>query len=204
MRAFPIPRRRARAWLAGVASAALLIAAPAQAAWQLLPGQSRIEATIVEITPAGPIPHRHAVRQLQGQVGPDGTLHLPLRLRQTDVMDRLGQLPPWLSGLADTVLATVVTQLPPEKLDGLDVGESLTATLMLGVQADGQNRREPLKVRLTRQAQDRIHIRNAERVAIDGRELMSNQTARSVLLLLGYEEIGNEVPVELDAVLADR
>lgn len=204
MRSHTTSAWRARSLLIAAAGAALLFVQPALAAWRLDPERSRVEATIVEITPNGPVPHRHAVRRLQGSVSPDGTLHLPLRLRQTDVMDRLGQLPPWLSGLADTPLATVVTQLAPERLDALGVGESMTETLLLGVQADGQNRREPLKVRVTRHAPDRIHIRNAERVALDGRELMGHPTARSVLLLLGYEEIGDEVPVELDAMLVDR
>ncbi|MEA3250856.1 MAG: hypothetical protein U9Q35_04655 [Pseudomonadota bacterium] len=188
----------------GAAGAASLVALPVQADWQLDPSRSRIAATIVEITPSGPVPHNYEVRQLQGQVSADGTLRLPLRLRQTDIMDRLGELPPWLSGLADTTLATVVTQLPPERLDSLAVGESMTETLMLGVQSDSEHRRKPLKVRFTREAEDTVHVRNAERVALDGRELMNDQNARSILLLLGYEEIGDEVPVELDATLVDR
>nr|WP_297459457.1 hypothetical protein [uncultured Halomonas sp.] len=199
-----IPVRRRLATLASVAGAALLLSLPAQAAWQLDPAQSQIEATIIEVTPSGPVPHEHQVNQLQGELSADGTLRLPLSLRQTDVIDRLGELPPWLASLADVTLATVVTQLPPERLNGLAVGESLTETLMLSVQSDGENRQEPLEVRFTREAEDIIRIRNAERVALDGRELMSNQNVRSVMLLLGYEEIGDEVPVELDATLIDR
>ncbi|SHE52560.1 hypothetical protein SAMN02745148_00530 [Modicisalibacter ilicicola DSM 19980] len=204
MRFHPVSERRTYRASALIAGLALFAALPAQAEWQLAPEQSRVQATIVEITPNGPVPHHHEVRQLQGNVSPDGTLRLPLRLRQTDIMDRLGQLPPWLSGVADTTLATVVTQLPPERLDALAVGESMTETLMLGVQADGQNRREPLEVRFTRESDDTIRVHNAQRVALDGRELMNNQTVRSILLLLGYEEIGDEVPVELDATLVDR
>lgn len=196
-----LPRRGVAAWLAG---AALLLALPAQAAWQLDPSQSRIEATIIEVTPSGPVPHEHQVNQLQGQLSADGTLRMPLSLRQTDVIDRLGNLPPWLASLADVTLATVVTHLPPERLNNLAVGESMTETLMLGVQTEGESRQEPLKVRFTRESEDVIHVRNAERVALDGRELMSNQNVRSILLLLGYEEIGDEVPVELDATLVDR
>ncbi|MGC3871647.1 hypothetical protein ACPF7Z_00030 [Halomonas sp. GXIMD04776] len=204
MRFHPVLQSQTRSLTALIASMALFTALPAHADWQLAPEQSSVQATIVEITPNGPVPHNHAVRQLQGNVSKDGTLTLPLRLRQTDIMDRLGKLPPWLSGVADTTLATVVTQLPPERLDALAVGESMTETLMLGVQADGQNRQEPLKARFTRESDDTIRVRNAERVALDGRELMNNQTVRSILLLLGYEEIGDEVPVELDATLVDR
>lgn len=203
-RFYLIPLRRRLATLASVAGAALLLSLPAQAAWQLDPAQSQIEATIIEITPSGPVPHEHQVNRLQGELSADGTLRLPLSLRQTDVIDRLGELPPWLASLADVTLATVVTQLPPERLNNLAVGESLTETLMLSVQSDGENRQEPLEVRFTRESEDVIRIRNAERVALDGRELMSNQNVRSVMLLLGYEEIGDEVPVELDATLVDR
>lgn len=194
---------------AWIASAALLIALPlmaqpAQAEWQLDPDQSRVEATIVEITPTGPVPHIHQVRRLQGSVSDEGTLSLPLSLNQTDIIDRLGELPPWLSGLTDSTLATVVAELPSGRLNNLAVGESITETLMLGVQSDGEYRREPLLVELSHVSEGVIRVRNAERVALDGRELMSNRTVRSILLMLGYEEIGDEVPVELNATLIDR
>ncbi|GHB07816.1 hypothetical protein [Modicisalibacter luteus] len=196
-----LPRARS---LVAAAGAALLLGTPAQAAWQLIPEQSRVEATVVEITPTGPVPHTHRVSQLQGTLGNDGTLRVPLRLRQTDILERVGQLPPLLSGLADTTLTTVTVQLSPERLDSLNVGESITETVMLGVDNQGQRQQEPLKVRITRESGNTLHVRNAERVALDGKELMQNQTARTIFMLLGYEEIGDEVPVELDARLEDR
>ncbi|MEC9483905.1 MAG: hypothetical protein UMU75_11410 [Halomonas sp.] len=177
---------------------------PASAAWQLDPGQSRVEATVIEVTPSGQVPHTHEVHQLQGELDTDGVLRIPLRLRQTDILDRVGQLPPLLSGLADSTLATVVAEFDPQWLDSLAVGESATRTLMLGIQSGDQTRREPLSVRLTRTSADTVHVRNAERVALDGNELMNDPTARTLLMLLGYEQIGNEVPVELDATLIDR
>ncbi|MFC3284769.1 hypothetical protein [Litchfieldella rifensis] len=189
---------------ASLAIVPLLLALPVQAAWELDPAQSRLEATVVEITPNGPVPHQHQVRELRGDIGPDGTLRLPLRLDQTDVLDRLGQLPPWLSGVKKMPLATLVTQLPPERLDALGVGDSMTETLMFRIQAEGATEQEPLLLRFTRETHDLIRVTNAERVALDGRELMAHQTARSVLLLLGYERIGDEVPVQLDATLIDR
>lgn len=182
----------------------LLLSLPAQAAWQLDPAQSRLEATVVEITPNGPVPHQHQLRELRGDISPEGTLRLPLRLNQTDVLDRLGELPPWLSGVKEMTLATLVTQLPPERLDALSVGESMTETLMFRIQSEDVTQQEPLKLRFTRHTHDEIQVTNAERVALDGRELMANQTARSVMLLLGYEQIGDEVPVQLDATLIDR
>jgi len=55
----------------------------------------------------------------------------------------------------------------------------------------------------TREAPGRVRVTNAEQVALNGRELMANPTLRSVLLL-GYQQIGGEVPVHLDAVLLRR
>lgn len=181
-----------------------LTAAHAQAAWQLDPARSAIEATLVEITPSGPVPHQHRVRELSGSISEDGTLRLPLRLSQTDIPDRLGGLPVWLQGMADLPLATLVTRLPPERLNSLAVGDSLTETLIFRVDAEGVAQQEPLALRFTRVSQSRIRIATAERVAVDGRELMANPTLRTVILLLGYEQIGDEVPVTLDATLIDR
>ncbi|RTR00850.1 hypothetical protein EKG36_15520 [Halomonas nitroreducens] len=181
-----------------------LVALPTQAAWQLEPSRSGLEATVIEITPSGPVPHRHQVRELSGRIDADGTLRLPLRLNQTDVLERLGPLPPWLAGMTELPLATLVTRLPPARLDGLAVGESLTETLTFRVDAEGVSRQEPLALRFTRAGTDRIRVTNAERIAVDGRELMANPTLRTVMALLGYEQIGDEVPVTLEATLVDR
>ncbi|WP_458526974.1 hypothetical protein [Onishia taeanensis] len=181
-----------------------LAALPAQAAWQLDPARSALEATVVELTPSGPVPHQHRVRELSGRITEDGTLRLPLRLNQTDVLDRLDSLPVWLQGMAEMPLATLVTRLPPERLDKLAVGDSLTETLTFTVDAEGVNRQESLALRFTRESASRVRITTAERVAVDGRELMANPTLRTVILLLGYEQIGDEVPITLDASLIAR
>ncbi|APE31538.1 hypothetical protein BOX17_11625 [Halomonas aestuarii] len=185
----------------GTSLFALLLALPAAAAWELDPARSRVSATVVELGPQGPIPRQHEVRRIAGTVEADGTLRLPLRLDQTDVIERLGPLPPWLSGLTEQPMATVTTRFPPRRLEALAVGESLVETLEFSVRSSGETHREPLAVRFTREASDRVRVTNAERVALDGRVLMADPTVRSVMLLLGYERIGDEVPVHLDAVL---
>jgi len=185
----------------GAALLLALLALPVQAAWQLDPAQSRVAATVIEIGPAGPIPHHHEVRRLAGSADDDGTLTLPLRLDQSDVVEKLGPLPPWLSGITERPLATLTTQFPPERLERLAVGESLVETLRLRVQAGSQTREEPLAVRFTKASAGAVRITNAERVALDGQALMADPTLRAVLLLLGYEQIGDEVPVRLDALL---
>lgn len=183
---------------------ASLLTPQALAAWELDPAQSRVAATVVQIGPDGPIPRHHEVRRLSGSAEADGTLSLPLRLEQSDVIDRLGPLPPWLSGLTARPMATLSTRFPPERIEGLAVGESLEEILPLAVRSGGMVRQESLAVRFTRESADRVRVTNAERVALDGRELMADPTLRSVLLLLGYERIGDEVPVSLDAVLVRR
>ncbi|WP_416139815.1 hypothetical protein ACM26W_05345 [Halomonas sp. HK25] len=189
----------------GTALFALLAALPAAAAaWELDPAHSRVAATVIQIAPDGPIPHQHEVRRLSGAAEADGTLVLPLRLAQSDVVERLGPLPPWLSGFTERPMATLTTRFPPERLERLAMGESLVEVLNLSVQSGNTTRSEPLAVRFTREAADRVRVTNAERVALDGQALMADPTLRSVMLLLGYEQIGDEVPVSFDAVLVRR
>lgn len=189
----------------GLAAGLALSCGLAQAAWQLDPNQSRVTATVTEITSGGEsITHEHALRRMEGQISADGTLKLPIRLNQTDVLDRLGNLPPWMSSLTNTTLVTVVTHLPPERINSLAVGQSTVEILTLRTDSNGEQRQEKLPVRFTREATDIVRARNAEPVSLDGRELMKNQTVRSILSLMGYQQIGDEVPVELNAVLVDR
>ncbi|MDV6319450.1 hypothetical protein [Chromohalobacter sp. HP20-39] len=192
--------------VAGVAALGV-VALPcvAQADWQLDPARSHVEATITEITSSGAeVAHHHALKRMNGHIAEDGTLRLPIRLNQTDLLEQLGELPVWMQSLTDTELTTVVTQLDPQVLDDLPVGESRTETLMLSVQNGDASQQESLKVHFTRESENEIRVRNAESVSLDGRAIMQNQTARTVLGMLGYQQIDDEVPVELDAVLVDR
>ncbi|MCE8039763.1 hypothetical protein [Halomonas sp. MCCC 1A11062] len=179
---------------------ALLFALPLSA-WELDPERSRVSATVMQIAPDGPIPRQHEVRRLSGSASTNGTLELPLRLNQSDVVERLGPLPPWLSGLTERPMATLTTQFPPERLERLEVGESLVETLTMTVRSGNNVRQESLPVRFTKTSSAEVQVTNAERVALDGQALMADPTLRSVMLLLGYEQIGDEVPVRLDALL---
>ncbi|MDX5432961.1 MAG: hypothetical protein LPK20_05270 [Halomonas sp.] len=186
--------------LMALGASALLFTLPL-AAWELDPERSRVSATVMQIGPDGPIPRQHEVRRLSGSADNSGTLELPLRLNQSDVVDRLGPLPPWLAGITERPMATLTTRFPPERLDQLAVGDSLVETLTMKVQSGSAMREESLPVRFTKTGRDQVQVTNAERVALDGQALMANPTLRSVLLLLGYEQIGDEVPVSLDAML---
>lgn len=181
-------------------ASALLFALPL-AAWELDPERSRVSATVMQMTPDGPIPRQHEVRRLSGSADASGNLALPLRLNQSDVVERLGPLPPWLAAVTERPLATLTTQFPPGRLDRLAIGDSLVETLTMTVRSGNAVREESLPVRFTKTGRGQVQVTNAERVALDGQALMANSTLRSVLLLLGYEQIGDEVPVSLDAML---
>nr|WP_260578913.1 hypothetical protein [Halomonas populi] len=187
-----------------IALVPLLLAVPVQADWQLDPGQSRVEATITQTDGATPQAHHHQVRNLQGDISPDGTLRLPLKLSQTDLLSRFSDLPPWAGLLTNTTLVTLTAQMPPERLDALDIGESLVETLTFRVQTDAVNQQESVPLRFTREGVDQVRVTHAEPLALDGNALMANGTVRTILSMLGYQQIDEHVPVTLNALLINR
>ena len=182
----------------------LLLALPVQADWQLDPGQSQVRASITQLDGEAPQTHHHQVNNLQGDIAADGTLRLPLRLSQTDLLNRFGELPPWVGLLANTTLVTLVAQMPPERLDGLDIGESMVETLTFRVQTDLINQEEAVPLRFTREGLNEVRVTHAEPMALDGNALMTNSTVRTVLSMLGYQQIDEHVPVTLNALLVNR
>ncbi|MCZ0927970.1 MULTISPECIES: hypothetical protein [Halomonadaceae] len=182
----------------------LLLAVPAHADWQLDPDRSNVQASITQLNGDEPQTHHHQVRDLQGDISEDGTLRLPLKLSQTDMLTRFGELPTWAEMLANTTLVTLVAQMPPERLDALDIGESLVETLTFRLQSDMVNQEEAVPLRFTREGLNEVRVTHAEPMVLDGRALMANATLRSVLSLLGYQEIDEHVPVTLDARLVNR
>nr|WP_284041547.1 hypothetical protein [Halomonas olivaria] len=182
----------------------LLVVPVAHADWQLDPSQSLVRASITQLDGATPQTHHHQVSNLQGDISPDGTLRLPLRLSQTDLLDRFSELPPWVGLLTNTTLVTLVAQMPPERLDGLDIGESIVETLTFRVQTDAINQQETVPLRFTREGLNEVRVTHAEPMALDGKALMQNSTVRTVLSMLGYQEIDEHVPVTLNALLVNR
>ncbi len=195
---------RRRAVKALFAVIPLMLTLPVQADWQLDPSQSRVQATITQLDGASPQTHHHEVRDLQGDISPDGTLRLPLKLSQTDLLSRFNDLPPWAGLLANTTLVTLTAQMSPERLDALDIGESLVETLTFRVQADAVNQQEAVPLRFTREGVNQVRVTHAEPLAMDGKALMSNSTVRTVLSMLGYQQIDEHVPVTLNALLINR
>lgn len=187
-----------------LAPLALLFALPVHADWQLDPGRSNVQATLTQLGGASPQTHHHQVNNLQGSISPEGTLRLPLKLSQTDLLSRLGELPPWATLLTNTTLVTLVAQMSPSKLDGLDIGDSFVEPLTFRVQAEGLNREETVPLRFTREGLNEVRVTHAEPMVMDGQALMANPTVRTVMSLLGYQQIGDEVPVTLDARLVNQ
>ncbi|WP_447553716.1 hypothetical protein [Vreelandella sp. EE22] len=182
----------------------LVLAMPVYADWQLDSSQSQVQATITQLDGPTPQTHHHQVRDLQGEISPDGTLRLPLKLSQTDLLSRFGELPVWARLLTDSTLVTLTAQMPPERLDGLDIGETMVETLTFRVQTDGVNRQEDVPLRFTREGLNQVRVTHAEPMALDGSTLMANNTVRTVMSLLGYQQIADHVPVTLDALLVNR
>ncbi|MGS2742835.1 hypothetical protein ACU6TU_04445 [Halomonas sp. LS-001] len=182
----------------------LLLAVPVHADWQLDPGQSQVQASITQLDGDTPQTHHHQVSDLQGDISADGTLRLPLRLSQTDLLSRFGDLPPWVGLLANTPLVTLMAQMPPERLDNLDIGESMVETLSFRVQTELINQEEAVPLRFTREGLNEVRVTHAEPMVLSGRMLMENSTVRTVLSLLGYRNIDEQVPITLNALLVNR
>ncbi|WP_447893972.1 MULTISPECIES: hypothetical protein [unclassified Vreelandella] len=182
----------------------LVLAMPVSADWQLDSSQSQVQASITQLDGGSPQTHHHQVRDLQGEISPDGTLRLPLKLSQTDLLSRFGELPVWARLLTDSTLVTLTAQMPPERLDRLDIGESMVETLTFRVQTEGINQQEDVPLRFTREGLNQVRVTHAEPMALNGSTLMANNTVRTVMSLLGYQQIADHVPVTLDAVLINR
>ncbi|WP_447529523.1 hypothetical protein [Vreelandella sp. TE19] len=182
----------------------LVLAMPVSADWQLDSSQSQVQASITQLDGGSPQTHHHQVRDLQGEISPDGTLRLPLKLSQTDLLSRFGELPVWARLLTDSTLVTLTAQMPPERLDRLDIGESMVETLTFRVQTEGINQQEDVPLRFTREGLNQVRVIHAEPMALNGSTLMANNTVRTVMSLLGYQQIADHVPVTLDAVLINR
>lgn len=195
---------RRRALKALIALFPLLLTAPVQADWQLDPGESRVEAAITQLNGATPQTHHHQVRNLEGDISPDGTLRLPLKLSQTDLLTRFNDLPPWVALLSNTPLVTLVGQMPPERLDALDINESLVETITFRVQNEMVNREESVPLRFTREGLNQVRVTHAEPMTLDGKTLMANTTVRTLLSMLGYQQIDDNVPITLNALLINR
>jgi len=182
----------------------LLLAVPVHADWQLDPGQSQVQASITQLDGGTPQTHHHQVSDLQGDISADGTLRLPLRLSHTDLLSRFDDLPAWVGLLANTPLVTLMAQMPPERLDNLDIGESMVETLSFQVQTELINQEEAVPLRFTREGLNEVRVTHAEPMVLSGRLLMENSTVRTVLSLLGYRNIDEQVPITLNALLVNR
>ena len=85
----------------------------------------------------------------------------------------------------------------------MDIGESMVETLTFRVQTDLINQEEAVPLRFTREGLNEVRVTHAEPMALDGNALMANSTVRTVLSMLGYQQIDEHVPVTLNALLVN-
>ncbi|NOG32004.1 hypothetical protein HLB35_09980 [Halomonas sp. TBZ9] len=182
----------------------LPLALAVQADWQLDPQYSKLTASLTQNEGEAARTEQYEVRQLRGDISSEGVLRLPLSLDQTDVFTRLGNLPAWVRLLASQPLVTLEAQMAPERLDQLDLGESMIETLTFRIQTDLINQEEAIPLRFTREGLNDIRVTPAAPMALDGNALMANPTVRTLLALLGYQQLDPHVPVNLSARLINR
>ena len=182
----------------------LLLAGQAQAAWQFVPEDSQATAKVTDITDQGSQVHTHRLSNLEGHISDSGELVIPITLKQLDVVQNLGTLPPWLSDIGKKRLATVATQIDTAWLNSLNVGQSAQHTIALSQEEQRYTQTDHVALTITRTGANRFHVQTTSPVPIDTQAVMQEPNAQTVVSLLGYRQLGNTVPLSLDATLIQQ
>ncbi|TVU72698.1 hypothetical protein [Cobetia crustatorum] len=180
------------------------ISLPSQAAWQLVPATSGATATLTEQGAQGNVEHIHHLRGLSGTVGDDGKLTIPLSVSQTDLLDKVGELPPWLSGVSQMRLATLTLNLDPVALAALETGESNRMQVPFTATDGNRTHRDTLPLDVTRMDATHLSFENAEPLALDSSAVGKNQIGSTLLGLLGYGTLVGDIPVTLQGEMIDQ
>lgn len=186
------------------AGLALALATQAQAAWEMVPGESEITADVAGENQRGPVKRTYHVSDLAGTISDDGYFEMPLRLEQTDLLgdNGLGGL---LAGLSsDSAMATLSTQIDPAWLSNLAPGDSMTRTLEMNARGNHFERSEAVPLRVERLDNESWRLSLAEPVTVDTRQLMQLDNAQTILSLLGYQSLEESIPIRFDARLVER
>ncbi|MDA5563081.1 hypothetical protein PJK54_05315 [Cobetia sp. MMG027] len=187
-----------------VAMSGIGISVPSQAAWQLIPDASGATATLTEQKAQGNVEHVHHLRGLSGTVGDDGKMSIPLSVGQTDLLDKVGELPPWLSGVSQMRLATLTLNLDPVALAALETGRTTRMQVPFTATDGNRTHRDALPLNVTRESADRLSFANAEPMALDSAEVAKNQVGSTLLGLLGYGNLVGDIPITLQGEMQDR
>ncbi len=180
------------------------VSLPTQAAWQLVPDSSGATATLTSQGSQGNVEHVHHLNGLSGTVGDDGRMSIPLSVGQTDLLDKVGELPPWLSGVSQMRLATLTLNLDPLAIAALEPGK--TARMQVPFSATDGNRthHETLPLEVTRQDATHLTFINADPISLDSAEVARNQIGSTLLNLLGYGKLVGDIPVTLQGEMVDQ
>ncbi|MFC0268660.1 hypothetical protein [Kushneria aurantia] len=187
-----------------VAGLAVTLSAQAQAAWRMVPADSRITAEVAGQGQNGPLERTYRVDNLNGTISDNGYFEMPLRLEQTNLLGD-GGMGALLSGLSsDSAMVTLSTQIEPAWLNNLAVGDSLTRTLTLTARGNHFERSERVPMRVERLNQQAWQVSLAEPISIDTRQMMQLDNAQTILSLLGYRSLADTIPINFNARLIER
>ncbi|QQK63087.1 hypothetical protein F8A90_02285 [Cobetia sp. cqz5-12] len=180
------------------------VSLPTQAAWQLVPDSSGATATLTSQGSQGNVEHVHHLNGLSGTVGDDGRMSIPLSVGQTDLLDKVGELPPWLSGVSQMRLATLTLNLDPLAIAALETGQTMRMQVPFSATDGNRTHRETLPLEVTRQDATHLTFINADPISLDSAEVARNQVGSTLLNLLGYGKLVGDIPVTLQGEMVDQ
>ena len=180
------------------------VSLPTQAAWQLVPDSSGATATLTAQGSQGNVEHVHHLNGLSGTVGDDGKMSIPLSVGQTDLLDKVGELPPWLSGVSQMRLATLTLNLDPLAIAALEPGQTTRMQVPFSATDGNRTHRETLPLEVTRQDATHLTFINADPISLDSTEVARNQIGSTLLNLLGYGKLVGDIPVTLQGEMVDQ
>lgn len=180
------------------------VSLPTQAAWQLVPDSSGATATLTAQGSQGNVEHVHHLNGLSGTVGDDGRMSIPLSVGQTDLLDKVGELPPWLSGVSQMRLATLTLNLDPLAIAALEPGQTTRMQVPFSATDGNRTHRETLPLEVTRQDATHLTFINADPISLDSAEVARNQVGSTLLNLLGYGKLVGDIPVTLQGEMVDQ
>lgn len=178
-----------------LAAAGLAISAHALAAWKFDPQQSNFSATFTDQRTTGNVEHTYHLQNLTGTIDDQGNLNIPLKLSQLDLMN---QLPEWLQTMAGDQSAQISGKINPSWFN-LGKGQSITKTVALTFVSHKHSHTQNVALKMERLDDGSYHVVTAQPLALRTSELMKESYAPMILTALGYQKVGDTVPINFDA-----
>lgn len=181
-----------------IAGIGLLTSAQVMAAWQFDPDHSKVNASFIDQRSSGDVTSVYHINQLNGSIDDQGKLSLPLELSQLDLLDKI---PTWLTGMLGDQKAMVTGQVDPKWFD-IDQGQSITKDVALTVGSGHHSHTETVPLKMTRTSDTQYHIETARPLALHTQDLMKQQYSGTIMKALGFQNLKDNIPLELDAQLS--